>query len=71
MTWLRDRRNQILVGGCVGATLGALFDHFAGIEQDLVPVIVGFALGQVVAVLVGRAFQPKKSLKRTEQSLRD
>jgi hypothetical protein len=68
MKWLGDRRNQMLVGGCVGAGLGGLFAHFASVELELVPVFAGFALGQIVAVLAGTAFRPDSSLERTGQS---
>jgi hypothetical protein len=51
MAWLDSRRNQLLLGGSVGALFGGLFAHFSGVEPALVPVLAGFALGQVVAVV--------------------
>ncbi len=71
MAWIGFRRNQLLVGGSVGALIGGLFAHFASFEQALVPVLAGFALGQVVAVVSFSLLQPNYSLKRTNQSLRD
>ncbi len=71
MAWLGSRRNQFLIGGSVGALVGGLFAHFASFEQTLVPVLAGFALGQVVAVVAYSLLQPNNSLKRTNQSLRD
>lgn len=51
MAWLDSRRNQLLLGGSVGALFGGLFAHLVGVEPALVPVLAGFALGQVVAVV--------------------
>lgn len=51
--WLQSRRNQMLVGGCCGALAGGVFGHSMDSAQPLVPVFVGFALGQCVAVLLG------------------
>jgi hypothetical protein len=46
MAWMGSRRNQLLLGGSVGALAGGLFAHFASVEQALLPVLVGFALGK-------------------------
>ena len=71
MAWIGSRRNQLLLGGGVGALIGGLFAHFASFEQALVPVLAGFAIGQVGAVVGASLLQPNNSLKRTVQSLRD
>ena len=71
MSWLVSRRNQLLVGGVFGALAGGAFAHFTRVEQSLLPVLVGFALGQVVVVVAVSLLQPNYSLKRTNQSLRD
>ena len=71
MTWFGFRRNQMLAGGLAGALSGGAVAHFADSGHALVPVVVGFALGQVVAVVAGSTLQPNKSPKRTNQSLLD
>jgi putative effector of murein hydrolase len=60
MAWMGSRRNQLLLGGSVGALAGGLFAHFASVEQALLPVLVGFALGQVVAVVAAPLLQPNR-----------
>lgn len=47
-------RDATLAGGSVGALAGGVFAHVAASAQPLVPVFVGFALGQVAAVVVAR-----------------
>lgn len=65
MSWLGSRRNQMLLGGSVGALVGGVFAHFASFEEALVAVLAGFALGQVVAVVAASLFQTKYSPERT------
>ncbi len=60
MVWIGSRRNQLLLGGSVGALVGGLFAHFASFEEALVPIFAGFALGQIVAVVAASLLQPNE-----------
>lgn len=51
MEWLKLRRNQLLVGGSVGALAGGALAYLLGLQQVLVSVFFGFALGKIIAVL--------------------
>ena len=71
MSWLVSRRNQLLLGGSIGALVGGAFGSIVGVEQGLVPVFAGFALGQVLAVITGSRLLPNGSPRRDARSARD
>lgn len=61
MAWLNSRRNQMLLGGCVGAGVGGLFAHGTASGQAAVVVIVCFALGQALAVVMAMLWPAVRS----------
>lgn len=70
MAWLASRHIQMLVGGCAGAALGALFAILTVSGHSLAPIFAGFVLGQLVAVLLAKVLQSGDSSKQPDQSLR-